>query len=103
MRQYVDTDNKIWRAPLITLTQIASGDFGNNEPTECFVDPAEIVYCIRSMGAFNKVLNPDEKYPYLECTTVMLRHGHVQVIEQPREIALLREKAMGNLEALKSI
>lgn len=103
MRQYVDTDNKIWRAPLIKLTQIASNDFANNEPTECFVDPAEITHCFRSMGSFHKVSNPDEKWPYLECTTVMLRHGHIQVIEQPREIALLREKALGNIEALKSI
>lgn len=95
-KQYVDTDVKAWRAPLIKLTQIASGDFDNNEPTVCFVDPMYIVSVQRACGAFVKRADGKEKWPDVDCTLIITLYNYVHVLEFPERIALLREIAFGN-------
>jgi hypothetical protein len=103
MKQYVDTDIKTWRPLMIRLTQIASGDFNNNEPTVCFIDPICIVSLQRGAGAFTKRTDGKEKWPDVDCTLVVTPYSYLHVLETPAEISLLREKALGNIGDLKSI
>ncbi len=84
------------KAPnLLKLTMIACPDFSEGKVTAAYVNPLHISAIIRQRGSFIKESSPQESYPRVDCTAVILLNGHnIMVLESPEIVASLHERAI---------
>lgn len=92
----VIVQNKAWSPKMVRLTSIGNREIANGAPQPVYIDPYCITLVVRGIGSWN-VADGNPKNESIECTTVWLRGGEptsILVVESPKEVALLRDRAL---------
>lgn len=90
--QFVDSETKIWKSPLIKLTLVCNPSVNGNKPTICYIDPQLITHIYAAESQFKD-----------QCTVVAMCHGSMLVLESPNEVALLRDRMLGYEQKPKAV
>lgn len=95
-------DNSVmhWRPPLIELTLLGNPDLDEGQPTVCFVAPDLISSITRRMLAWSTAASYGTGgrtfHPCVPCTEVVYGGSSLLVIEEPAQVAALRDRALGH-------
>lgn len=99
----MNVTNMLWQPAMLALTYAAHPEIDGGIPTQCFVCPDNIAYLYRSKVKHAPIEAPDGPATFAACTIVVFKiGGHIAVEENPQEIALMRDRALGHTKKLES-